>query len=119
MQHPRLPAAYYWKYGADSGIKCYDGQIIVWPVGMGAMHDETQQAAILAEYEAGPWVAIQTKQANLESQDTAIGGETTLAQLKAMSATEFDDWWNANVTNAAQAIQVLKRLARVVIRRVL
>lgn len=51
--------------------------------------------------------------------DAAIGGDTTIASLKAMTSAEYDTWWAANVTNAAQAIGVLKRVCRVVIRRVL
>ena len=54
-----------------------------------------------------------------QSIDVAIGADTTLAQLKAMTNAEFDAWWLANVTTAALAIQVLKRLAKLVIRRLL
>ena len=32
---------------------------------------------------------------------------------------QFDMWWDANVTNAAQAIGALKRLTKLVIRRLL
>lgn len=53
------------------------------------------------------------------SVDAAIAADTTIAQLKAMTPTDFDTWWAANVTTAAQAITVLKRIARVVLRRVL
>jgi hypothetical protein len=51
--------------------------------------------------------------------DSAIQSDSTVAALKAMTNAEFDTWWAANVTNAAQAINVLKRVTRVVIRRVL
>lgn len=51
--------------------------------------------------------------------DQAIAVDATVSSLKAMSNAEFDTWWAANVTNAAQAINVLKRITRVVIRRVL
>lgn len=47
----------------------------------------------------------------------ALASDTTLQQLKGMTSAEFDTWWDANVTNAAQAIAVLKRLAKLVIRR--
>lgn len=50
--------------------------------------------------------------------DTIIA-DTTIAALKAMTVAEFDTWWAANVTTLAQANNVLKRLARVVIHRVL
>lgn len=51
--------------------------------------------------------------------ETAIANDTTIASLKAMSNADFDTWWAANVTNLAQALGLLKRLTRVVIRRVL
>lgn len=51
--------------------------------------------------------------------DAAIAGDATLAQLKAMTNAEFDAWWQANVTNATQAMDVLRRLSRVILRRVL
>lgn len=60
--------------------------------------------------------AERVRQAAIEQ---AISADSQLAQLKAMTNAEFDAWWSANVTTAAQAIQVLKRLARVIIRRVL
>jgi hypothetical protein len=57
--------------------------------------------------------------ARVRSINDAIASDNTIQSLKAMTNSEFDTWWAANVTNAAQAIQVLKRVARVVIRRVL
>lgn len=60
------------------------------------------------------------------SIDAAILAETygaaqpaTLAQLKAMDNAAFSNWYNANVTNAAQAMALLKLLTRVIVRRVL
>jgi len=55
----------------------------------------------------------------LSSIDSAIGGDTTIASLKAMTNAEFDTWWAANVTNVAQLVGVVKRIARVVLRRLL
>ena len=52
-----------------------------------------------------------------KSIDDAVAADTTLAAFKAMDNAQFDAWWAANVTNAAQAIGVLKRLAKIVIRR--
>jgi hypothetical protein len=43
----------------------------------------------------------------------------TIAELKAMSAAEYSAWFDQNVTTAAQAIGVLKRLTLVIIRRLL
>jgi hypothetical protein len=54
-----------------------------------------------------------------EAIDQAIAGDTTVQSLKSMTNAEFDTWWSANVTNAAQAIALLKRITRVVLRRLL
>lgn len=59
------------------------------------------------------------EEARQAAVDAAIAGDATIASLKAMTNAEFDTWWAANVTNAAQAIGVLKRVTRVVLRRVL
>jgi hypothetical protein len=57
--------------------------------------------------------------ARKEAIDQAIAGDTTIQSLKRMTNAEFDAWWSENVTNASQAIAVLKRIARVVLRRLL
>lgn len=57
--------------------------------------------------------------ARLAAIDAVLAADATLATAKAMTNAEFDAWWAANVTNLAQASNVLKRIARVVIRRVL
>lgn len=94
------------------------------------LHDVVGNKRILmsAEQEASTrarWAAADAdsalralNQARCEVIDAAIAGDTTVQQLKAMTNEEFDAWWASNVTNAAQAIALLKRLARVVIRRV-
>lgn len=51
--------------------------------------------------------------------DAAIKADNVIQQMKAMTPAEYDDWWTANVTTAAQAIGVLKRVVRVLVRRVL
>ena len=51
--------------------------------------------------------------------DSAVDSDSTLNSFKAMTNAEFNTWWDANVTTSAQAIEVLKRLARLIIRRVL
>lgn len=52
---------------------------------------------------------------------TTLGGvqPATVAQLKVMSLAEYGAWFDANVTTAAQAIALLRRLTLVIIRRVL
>ena len=74
------------------------------------------------DWDGAAWVLNAARAAEKHRQadlDTAITGDAQLAAFKAMSNAEFDTWWAANVTNAAQAIAVLKRLAKLVIRRVL
>jgi hypothetical protein len=68
---------------------------------------------------AGPQPDNRAELTRLSQVDSAIGNDSTVASLKAMTNAEFDTWWAANVTNAAQAINVLKRVTRVVIRRLL
>lgn len=80
---------------------------------------QATQDAILAIYAAHNPAAIPAKQVRDADIDTAIAGDSVVAQLKAMTTAEFDTWWAANVTTAAQAINVLKRVTRLVIRKLL
>lgn len=103
-----------------------------------AFDSETQFLEPGPVVEASPglweqgWVIVALPQADLDARadaraqaqlytqaDAAIAADNVVAQLKTMTVAEFDAWWAANVTTAAQAIAILKRLARVVIRRVL
>ena len=80
-----------------------------------------EEAAVLALWEAGNQ-KIEAKRVEKQRQDVidaTIDTDTQIQQLKAMTSDEFDTWWSANVTTLAQANNVLKRIARVVIRRVL
>lgn len=54
-----------------------------------------------------------------DEADAAIKQDAVIVSIKAMTQAEYDAWWAANVTNAAQAIGVLKRVVRVLCRRVL
>jgi hypothetical protein len=78
--------------------------------------ERTDAQTVVTNFDTGIIQAEATREAGL---DAAIDGDTTIQQLKAMTNAEFNTWWDANVTTAAQAIAVLKRLARVIIRRVL
>lgn len=51
--------------------------------------------------------------------DAAITADTQIAALKAITNADFDAWFDANVMTAAQAIGLLRRVCRVLIRRVL
>lgn len=57
------------------------------------------------------------EQARRDAVDGAIANDDVIASLKAMTNAQFDAWWSANVTNTAQAVAVLKRITRLVIRR--
>lgn len=70
-------------------------------------------------YTAPPLTPDEVDAARVAAIDGVIAGDTTIAALKGMTSAEFDAWWTANVTTLAQANAVLKRIARVVIRRVL
>lgn len=73
-----------------------------------------------------PDPAVAQEAALRTDADATLGAATfgavqpkTRAELKAMNWAAFSPWYDANVTNAAQAIALLKRIAFVVIRRVL
>jgi anti-sigma-K factor RskA len=79
---------------------------------------EAEEAAILAQQPAV--LAEQARLAEIEaniSADTFGNPAKTLKQLSEMSWTDFNTWWGANVTTAAAAIVVLKRLTYFVLRR--
>ena len=92
-----------------------DGHTYEVPMSVAEVAQRQQEEAEFAAKKADETVEI----ARVTVIDQAIAADATLAQLKAMSNAEFDVWWAANVTNAQQAIAVLKRLARLIIRRVL
>ena len=81
----------------------------------------TQQWAV-TDLAGDDLADAQAEQAELDRQaglDAAANSDTILNSLKAMSNPEYNAWFAANVTNAAQAIALLKRILRVLIRRVL
>ena len=63
--------------------------------------------------------ATAANRARLAEFDSAIAGDANLQAFKGMTKAGFDAWWAANVTTAAQAIGVLKKLCWVLLRRVL
>ena len=74
-----------------------------------------EQAALDATHADGD--AERVKSARLSEFDDAIGADANLRAFRTITKAEFDTWWAANVTNAAQAIAVLKKLCWLVIRR--
>lgn len=87
------------------------------PVQMTAQ-EETARDAEEAAWAAGT-AARQAEATRISSLSTAIGGDSVIQSLRSMTAAQFDAWWDANVTNAAQAIGVLKRLVKIIIFRLL
>ena len=77
-----------------------DGTLTVTPLDPEVIAARAASAAVMAREEAVAEV---------------IRKDTVVNQLKDMTNAEFDTWWAANVTNAAQAIGVLKRITRMVI----
>lgn len=49
--------------------------------------------------------------------EAAISSDSVLSQLRTMTVVQFDAWWDANVTSAAQVIGILKRLVKIVMRQ--
>lgn len=90
-----------------------DGQAVdLEPADAAAIQSEWDAAAAAAPARAA-------EAARLAAVEDAIAADATVASLRAMSVAEFDAWWTANVTTLAQANNVLKRVTRVVLRRVL
>lgn len=58
-------------------------------------------------------------EARILSLQTAINDDSVIQNIKSMTASQFDAWWDANVTNATQAIAVLKRIVKIIIFRLL
>lgn len=77
--------------------------------------------AVQAEWDANAdaYAAADPERQRLAAHDAAIVGDATVQLLRGMTVAEFDTWWAANVTTVAQASNVLKRVTRVVLRRVL
>lgn len=86
------------------------GNYASWQTRVGGV-DTPEYALVIA--------AAAANAARLSELGATIDADTTISALKAITNAEFNAWWDANVTNAAQAIAVLKRLVRVMIRRVL
>lgn len=80
--------------------------------------EETARDAEEAAWTAGDAARIAVT-ARMSGLDAAIAADQTLQSFKSMTATQFDTWWDANVTNAAQVVAVLKRLVKLVVRRLL
>lgn len=78
----------------------------------GSLTATPRAAAEIAQRQAAA-----AEQARFAAVEQAISADTVVAQLKGMSNEQFDAWWAANVTTAGQAIAVLKRIARIVVRR--
>lgn len=57
--------------------------------------------------------------ARLAALESVVQSDPQIVLLRDMDKDQFDAWWAANVTNAAQAIAVLKRLTRVMLVRLL
>jgi hypothetical protein len=58
------------------------------------------------------------REAREASFDAGISNDQTLQAFRNMTREEFNAWWDANVTNAQQAIGVLKRLCWVILRHI-
>lgn len=78
-----------------------------------------ERQAICDEWNANEpaRVAAIADRSRCSAIENVIATDNIVQQLRAMTNAEFDAWWDANVTNATQAISVLKRLARIVLRR--
>lgn len=74
--------------------------------------------AFLIAQAAAQAAAARIGDIDLDVAAFSFGGQT-LAGLKAMTNTEFNAWWAANVTSLAQANVVLRFLAKAALHRLL
>lgn len=82
--------------------------------------DEAGIRALIATHLATDWNAQDaTAKTVADEAEAAIKQDAVIASIKSMTQDEYNTWWAANVTTAAQAIGVLKRVVRVLCRRVL
>lgn len=83
----------------------------------------TPEEEAVRDAEEIAWAAGQASRdalaARVQSLESAIVGDGVIQTLRTMTAAQFDQWWDANVTNAAQAIGVLKRLVKLIIFKLL
>lgn len=80
---------------------------------------QQRRDAVLAVYAVHDPLAPDPDVVRLTAIDDAIKQDSVIALIKGQTSAEYDAWWAANVTNAAQAIGVLKRVVRILCRRVL
>lgn len=79
---------------------------------------QPDEATLLAAEPAATAAHLAKLRREAEAE-TSIKQDAVIASIKSMTQAEYDAWWAANVTNAAQAIGVLKRVVRIVCRRLL
>ena len=94
-------------------------KVCYWDAEAKAQKERDATPAEVAEIDARRNAPPNPEDTRKAAIDSAIDADSTIAQLKAMSNAEFSAWFAANVTTLAQARNVLERLARIVIRRVL
>ena len=80
--------------------------------------EETARDAEEAAWAAGAATRA-AEAARIDSLKSAVKGDSLIQNLQSMTAAQFDNWWDANVTNANQAIGVLKKLMKLVILKLL
>ena len=120
-------------------LECFEGRIYVYdakgnecsgegidPAPYQAIIDalpSLQAAKAARETPPPPTAEELAERQRLVDIDTTINAASfgspavTLADLKAMTRDQFNTWWSANVTTAAQAMVVLKWIAWIAIRR--
>lgn len=91
------------------GIRTRQGIIIAWP---GPIPDDgTVQAWITAWENRGP--------SREEELDTELNSDSQIQNWKTATNAQIDTWWTNNVTDFASLSTVVKKLAKLIIRRVL
>lgn len=82
---------------------------------IGAHYDSNTQTFTPPTPDAGE----AAEQARLLELEEEITSDTTLSNIKSMTNAQINTWFDNNINDAASAIQLLKRIVKILIRRVL
>tara|TARA_R110000803_G_scaffold83015_1_gene149191 strand:- start:144 stop:605 length:462 start_codon:yes stop_codon:yes gene_type:complete len=86
------------------------------PSGSGSTWSIGWNTISLTQQEIDDTLAAVNEAARIAELDNVVSTDTVVNNFKAMTNAEFNAWWTANVTNASDAIGVLKRVTRTMIR---
>jgi len=102
----------------DESIEKYGTEILILDEANKIVNVSREVVPLTTEELAEKQAAIDEQNRIIELNNV-VSTDTVVNNIKLMTNTEFDTWWGVNVTNAAQAIELLKRLTKLIIRKLL